>query len=259
MPYNIQLILTDLDDTLLRSDKTISERTAVTLAKCRSKGILVGFSTLRGRDGIAKYISQINPDVLICNGGSMVYYKDNVIHQETFLMEQSQRLLAEAYRIIGDRCEMTLDTPDSLYWNRKDDKSATYEVKCRYDDMRDFREPVCKICVQTDNADIARRIAAAAGDISYIPFSDIPWYKFSPKNATKENGIHILSKKLNIPTAQMAAFGDDFSDIGMLQAVGYGIAMGNAIVPVKNAALEITAGCNDDGVAEWLEKNVNLS
>ena len=256
---NIRLILTDLDDTLLHSDKTISDRTAAVLEKCQKCGILIGFSTLRGRNGIAKYIDQVNPDVLICDGGSMVYYKEETIHQETFSQEQSQGLLAEAYRIIGDRCEMTLDTPDALYWNRKDDKSATYEVKCRYDDMRHFCEPVCKICVQTDNAEIARRIAAAAGDISYIPFSDIPWYKFSPKNATKENGIHILSEYLNIPTAEMAAFGDDFSDIGMLKAVGYGIAMGNAILPVKEAAAGVTLGCNDDGVADWIEKNVPLS
>lgn len=35
-----QLLLFDLDDTLLRSDKTISARTLAALRKCREQGIL---------------------------------------------------------------------------------------------------------------------------------------------------------------------------------------------------------------------------
>jgi Cof subfamily protein (haloacid dehalogenase superfamily) len=252
----INLILTDLDDTLLRSDKTVSERTVAVFERCREVGILFGFSTLRGRTAISDYIDMLHPDVLICNGGSMIYHGDNVIHIESFTLEQTRALLSSAYRLIGDRCEMTLDTPDSLYWNRLDDKSATYEVKCRYDEMRDFRECACKMCVQTTDADIAARIAASAGEISYIPFSDIPWYKFSPKNATKENGVRILAEHLSMPLSSIAAFGDDYSDIGMLQTAGIGIAMQNAIEPVKAAADDVTLSCNDDGVADWIEKHL---
>ena len=42
-----QLLLFDLDDTLLRSDKTISARTLAALRKCREQGILIGISTSR--------------------------------------------------------------------------------------------------------------------------------------------------------------------------------------------------------------------
>ena len=43
----MKLLLFDLDGTLLRSDKTISERTIQTLSKCREQGILIGISTSR--------------------------------------------------------------------------------------------------------------------------------------------------------------------------------------------------------------------
>lgn len=43
-----KVLLFDLDGTLLRSDKTISERTLLALEKCREKGILIGVSTSRG-------------------------------------------------------------------------------------------------------------------------------------------------------------------------------------------------------------------
>ena len=46
---NCRLLLFDLDGTLLRSDKTISERTYRALWQCREKGMLIGVSTSRGR------------------------------------------------------------------------------------------------------------------------------------------------------------------------------------------------------------------
>ena len=44
-----QLLLFDLDFTLLRSDKSISSYTLSVLKRCREKGILIGFSTSRGQ------------------------------------------------------------------------------------------------------------------------------------------------------------------------------------------------------------------
>lgn len=45
---NCKLLLFDLDGTLLRSDKTISQTTLKALQECREKGILIGVSTSRG-------------------------------------------------------------------------------------------------------------------------------------------------------------------------------------------------------------------
>ena len=54
--------------------------------------------------------------------------------------------------------------------------------------------------------------------------------------------------------AEIAAFGDDTPDIGMLRLCGLGVAMGNAVPAVK-AAADLVIGTNDeDGIAEWLEE-----
>jgi len=56
--------------------------------------------------------------------------------------------------------------------------------------------------------------------------------------------------------AEIAAFGDDTPDIGMLRLCGLGVAMGNAIPAVK-AAADVVIGTNDeDGIAEWLEETL---
>ncbi|MBR1389919.1 MAG: HAD hydrolase family protein [Lachnospiraceae bacterium] len=46
----------------------------------------------------------------------------------------------------------------------------------------------------------------------------------------------MVPDELRIPTEAMIAFGDDYADIGMLRLCGKGIAMGNAIDAVKDAA-----------------------
>ena len=143
-----------------------------------------------------------------------------------------------------------------VFWNRKKDKSTDYADNSIYDDFFDFTQPAMKICVQTDDLGKAQKIAQSVPSCDFLPFSDIPWYKFSPSSATKENAILILCQKMNILPQEILAFGDDFNDIGMLKLCGKGIAMENAISQVKEVAGEITKTNNEDGVAWYVEKYI---
>ena len=250
----IKLILCDLDGTLLRSDKTISDKSAEALDHCRRNGILIGFSTSRGRANIIPFEEKIKPDILICNGGASMVCRGELIYTKTFTLEETRRMLAAAYKVCGDNAEITLDTLDSIYWNRKHDKSTDYDWNSGYDDFRDFKEPAMKICVQTDDKNTAKKIAASVPGCDMLPFSDIPWYKFSAENATKEAAISFLCEYLKITPQNVIAFGDDHNDIGMLKMCGTGVAMGNAIAEVKAVADTVTLTNDEDGVARFLEK-----
>lgn len=255
----IKLILTDLDETLLHTDKTISTYTEEVLKQCQKKGILIGFCTSRGKPNINEYITQVNPDIIICNGGACIYYKDELLHSATFTFDQTKKIIQTAYKLCGEDCEITLDTIDKIYWNKLHDKSTQYSDFAIYDTFKDFEkftECAMKICVQTENKEIAKQIAESIASCDYLPFSDIPWYKFSSATATKEHSIKILSEKLNIKIEEIVAFGDDFNDIGMLKLCGTGVAMQNAIPQVKEIADVITKTNNDDGVAKYIEENI---
>lgn len=251
-----KLILVDLDLTLLHSDGTLSERNVAALKKCQQKGILVGFSTSRGTTRLKDFTDRINPEVLICNAGACIYYKNELIHAETFTLEETRGLFSKVYEVCGPDAEITVDTLNDFFWNRVANKSTQYMPESKYNDCKNFPEPAMKFCVQTDDEQKAEAIIKDFPDCSAILFSDIPWYKFSPKSATKENAIAFLSEYLKIPAEQMVSFGDDFADIGMLKATGTGIAMGNAIQQVKDIADGTTLSCDEDGVAYWLEKNI---
>lgn len=251
-----QLLLFDLDFTLLRSDKSISSYTLSVLKKCQERGILIGFSTSRGNTNIGQLINQVGPDLVICNAGASIYHHNKLIKTVTFTLEESQKIFDRAYGICGPTVEITCDTLDTLYWNRKEDKSEQYGPDAPYDDFKNFKQEVLKICVQTCDKEVAEKLAEGIENCEFMPFSDIPWYKFSPKSATKENAIKFLSKYLSVPVEKMAAFGDDFSDIGMLKLCGRGIAVGNAIPQVKEIADLVCDSCDQDGPAVWIEKNL---
>lgn len=251
-----KIILVDLDLTLLRSDSTLSQRTIETLKQCQDAGHLIGFCTSRGTTRLQKYADVIHPEILICNAGACVYYKDKLIYSKTFSLEQTHTLLNGVYSICGPDAEITVDTLDDFFWNRTENKSTQYMPEAKFHTFKDFPEPAMKFCVQMTEEEKANKIAALVPDCSAILFSDIPWYKFSPASATKENGIIFLSEYLNVPLSQMISFGDDFADIGMLKTTGIGVAMGNAIPQVKEIATAHTLSCDEDGVAVYLEKNI---
>lgn len=73
------------------------------------------------------------------------------------------------------------------------------------------------------------------------------------RQATKANGIKILAAHYGI---KIAAFGDDYNDIDMLQSCGIGIAMDNALPEVKAAADQICGSNEQDGVARWIADNL---
>ena len=249
----MKIILTDLDETLLHSDKTISSYTEYVLSQCRACGILVGFCTSRGMAGIRNYIKQIQPDIVICNGGACIYYNDELVHSATFTTEETRKILAKAYEVCGESCEITLDTLEHIYWNREKDETVKYVDNAIFDDFSNFTQQAMKICVQTEDPEKAKMIAQCVTSCDYLPFSDVPWYKFSNGIATKEHAVKVLSEKLKVSLDEIIAFGDDFNDIGMLKLCGKGIAMENAILQVKEVADDITLSNNEDGVAKYLQ------
>lgn len=52
----------------------------------------------------------------------------------------------------------------------------------------------------------------------------------------------------------MIACGDGYNDLSMIQFAGLGVAMENAVLPVRNAADYVTYSNNDEGVAHVVEK-----
>ena len=95
----MKILFFDLDDTLLHSDKTISEYTLKTLNECQTRGLLVAFATSRGQMRKSPFVEQVQPDIIVANGGASVIYKGNTIFSESFTLEETRLMLAKAYEV----------------------------------------------------------------------------------------------------------------------------------------------------------------
>ena len=247
------IILTDLDGTLFHNDKSISDYSKRIIAQAQQKGLLFGICTARARINALKFLDGIKPDILISNGGGLVTLKDEVIYSCQFSVEEARTLIKTAFEVFGPDVILSTDNEHGLYSNSKEELGDKFWT---FDDFRDFKEPCMKMCIESLDCQKIEKVVSSIGldKIDYLPFSDIPWYKLSKKDATKEKAIEALCSHLKIGPEQIVAFGDDFNDIGMLRLCGKGIAMKNAIPQVQQIADEVCETNENDGVAKWLEE-----
>ena len=251
-----KLLLFDLDGTLLRTDKSVSANTLAALSKCREHGCVVGVSTSRSEQNCLSILRQFTPDVLITSGGALVKKGNEHLYKAVFSPQRTNAIIAEARRICGPDCEITVDTLEKHFWNYKIDPKALDQSwgDSVWTDYSDFHEEALKICVEIMADQQAETLREALSDCDCIRFSDGRWYKFTRKGVTKENAIHIACDACQIGLSDVIVFGDDYADIEMLKMAGIGIAMGNAIPEVKEIADLVIGANDDDGIAAYLNQ-----
>ena len=252
------ILLFDLDGTLLRSDKTISERTLAAIEKSRRDGFVIGVSTSRSKSNSRKFIGSLSPEIIISSGGAMVTLNGMDIVTEEFDGEETARIIAAARRICGD-LNITADTADenAEYFRNftppADELEKSWGTSI-FTDFNGFDKPAMKLCFEIADDEKARLLGEELSWCDFLHFTDGDWYKVTKAGVTKENAINRLCTYLGITPEVMTAFGDDLADIGMLGMCGTGVAMGNALPEVK-AAADIIIGTNDeDGIAVYLEE-----
>ncbi len=87
-----------------------------------------------------------------------------------------------------------------------------------------------------------------------VTLSGAPFVEVMAEGVTKATGLARLCEHLHIDRADVVAFGDGLKDVEMLRWAGHGVAVSNAEPAVQDAADEVTASNDDDGVAQVIER-----
>jgi Cof subfamily protein (haloacid dehalogenase superfamily) len=74
------------------------------------------------------------------------------------------------------------------------------------------------------------------------------------KSCSKATGLTALAQRLDISMDQVMAIGDGINDREMLQAAGWGVAMGHASKALKAVADAVTGNNSEDGAAQAIER-----
>ncbi len=255
----IKLLLFDLDDTLLRRDKTVSERNLRALQLCQRAGVAVGVATSRSEQNAGHILRFLRPEVLITSGGASVKVHGELVFTGAFTPEETLKIIARAQKICGPGVRLDADTDRCCYHNYPSDHSGYVAWgETRETDFSDFREAALMVCADIPDPERAAELRRVLDFCDMVKFTDGNWYKLTRAGVTKEAGLSRVCEALGIRPRNIAAFGDDLSDREMLRRAGLGVAMANAVPEVKAAADIVIGDNNSDAIAEFLEKTFSL-
>ena len=251
----IQMIVTDLDRTLLRTDKTISAYTAEVLNRCREKSIKIVFATARPRRTVERFLESIPTNALILHNGAVTYAEGKLLNCFSIASDTKNQILHSISKDYPNTA-ISVEIDDTLYANFDVSKFWNYTQAIRTDftDLPD--KPADKIIIGVTSMDDVGRLSKYLPDNLYIEMNDGKLGLIMNRNATKQAAVKIIADFFGCAINDIAAFGDDYNDIGMLRACGIGVAVENALDEAKAAADFVCGGNDEDGVAKWLEENV---
>jgi len=246
---NIKMVVVDLDDTLLKRDKTISAYSLHVFQRLHEQGILIALATARSYESAQTFHNALKTDADIVSGGCLVYAGETLLKIHHLPMPQTPKLLAE----------LDAHTPNKRVSARSlERKYANIPVEGRLcvDFQSPFPDKLLHCSCRTEDDAFMQAIMIKYPEFSYAKDAGSNLYDINPKEATKLNGIREVVKHFNISLSEVIAFGDNHSDIEMLQHCGIGVAMSNAIDECKAVASFLCGDCDEDGVARWLDNAI---
>ena len=275
----IRLVALDLDGTLFNEEGNITKASVETLCRIQKQGVQIVVSSGRDYDGISwEQLQDIPIDYVVTGNGSAVYATkdrkrlfEECMDQEKLIPVLEYILQKEVYMTIfvdgahytPMECESYVDNleiPDYIKdWLRGYQKGLE-------NFMMHMREDITRLQKVTLNFQSApgggylnrkevKEYLQRNPDIHVVEggFGNL---EFTRKGTNKATGLIFLADYLQIPIEQVMAIGDSENDIEMIESAGVGIAMGNALENVKQAAMDITATNEEDGVAKAIEKYI---
>ena len=244
---NIKMIVTDLDGTILRDDKTVTDYTINILQKCRDKGIKLTFAT--GRGGTTQMDLPIDLfDGFALTNGALAFADGKKIYSKPIPIPSARQLLTAADKAgvsvaaeIGGRHCANFNVGE--IW-----EYLEYE-------MIDFNgidfEPH-KIYAPVSSLKTVELLKSLLPDDLYMTVTRDDLAMVMHKDATKSKAIEALAAHWGIQQSEIVAFGDDLNDIDLLKYCGVSVAVSNALDEIKAIADFISDSNEDDGVAKWI-------
>ncbi|PGM62367.1 HAD family hydrolase [Bacillus cereus] len=249
-----KVIISDLDGTLLRSDKTISEKSINILRECKNKGSELIFATARPPRAINQYIpSVLKNDIIICYNGALVLKGNDTLYKKEISRNVLLEIIEKAKKYnLNNIC---IEINDKLYSNF-DVTDYFGNVPCEVIDIRklDFKKAY-KVIICTKDSINKELIKELPAECNAVITDNGTLCQIMHAEVSKWNSIQHVLQYLNCEASDVIAFGDDYNDMEMIEKCGIGVAMNNAVEELKSVAKFIAKSNDEDGVATFLESN----
>lgn len=267
MNYNI--LCSDLDGTLLSGNSDVSDFTIseISRIKERIKVILVSARMPRAMTYLQERLGIVG-EPMVCYNGALVINGTDTISSTIIQIEviESINKFAQKYRI-----NLGLYYGDEWYAVQNTD---FIQKEIRYTRTTPIFSPVRNTIIDWKLRKLGAHKLMLMGTKEALDSMNIELQKelrselilyrsndelieVAPAGTSKLFGIQKILNK-NQTLKNVIAFGDNYNDIEMLQAVGCGVAVGNARREVIAVADKITFRNTEDGVAHFINQHLDV-
>lgn len=248
----VKIIFFDIDGTLVDPQTgSISEKTVQALKRLQANGIKRCIVTGRSPVSLPDF-GDLHFDVISTFNGSFCYTDTHVIYSNPIDPADIQTVVQNAAALGRP---VSIATQDRLAANGIDPDLADYyrlanlELTVAKDFENTCQENIYQImlgCRDEDHSAIIRDARNVKLAISWDRAVDV-----IPLTGGKGSAIRHILAHYHLDHTEALAFGDSHNDIEMLQAVGTGVAMGNAAEQLKAVADDVCGSVSEDGIYHY--------
>jgi len=269
------LYVSDLDGTLLTSQKVVSEYSKKVINELIDQGMFFTYATARSLSSASKVVDGIHfkTPIVAYNGAHIFDPKTGKrIASEGFEQEEINNIkeIMEKYNLVpmvysfvneketvswvrGSETKGVLKYIDDRKTDKRmrglDTRENLYEGEVFYftciGAKEMFEEAYCEI----------RKDERYTCTLQAEPYDKNEyWLEIMPRKASKANAIAKLKEILCCD--RVVSFGDAINDIPMFCISDECYAMENAVDELKEIATGVIGNNNEDGVAKWLKEHI---
>ena len=263
-----KLIAIDLDGTLLKDDKTITNVNKKTLRKAREVGVKVVLTSGRPIQGIEKYLDELgltgkDDYVIGINGAVICKSSDSsVVDTNAVLTGKDIKYIYNKIKNLDTYVHAFTSKEDLVNIESKfsDAEEKRINLKVRRVDFLDEvqdEDEILKLVLEEEKEildEITPQIPKELFEKYTVIRSLDFMIEFMNMNCNKATGLEKLAQHLGINREEIMAIGDADNDKEMLEYAGLGVAMGNAKDEIKQLADFVTKSNEEDGVAYVIDK-----
>ncbi len=261
-----KLIVSDFDDTLVPLPTKVDGYTVGVIKEYIKRGGLFTIATGRMTPGILSNIGDIpiNAPLITYQGAKIIDLKTRkTLFHSPVERDTATELLAHLQK---RNIAVNVYCDDVLYLARVYPFTDLY---CKVNNIgyeifpdlaalpRDLGKECSKILCTLTPEDAKRmeiEYSLLYGDRLSVTRSSATYLEFTSLLATKGQSVKKVADMYNVPRESVMCFGDSTNDISMIAYAGHGVAVGNAMSEVKEAADEVCQSSKELGVAKTIEK-----
>jgi Cof subfamily protein (haloacid dehalogenase superfamily) len=262
----ISLVVTDVDGTLVTTQKTLTPAAIAAVERLRTAGIAFSICSSRPPFGQRMLIEPLQLALPFggYNGGSIVNPDLSPVEQKLLTPDAAR----DTVGMLEDRGVTSIWVFTGSEWLIRDRAGDHVDLE-----IHTIQTPPTVVTSFDGRLDAVSKIVGASKNHEWIASavatgqvelkgratvlrSQAYYCDVTPPGIDKGRLVDLLATRLAVPREEIAVLGDMGNDVEMFHRAGFAIAMGNATPEVKALAQAVTLSNDEDGFAAAIDRYI---